>query len=376
MISGLDLFLIGVLFSIREIIIYLFEIPSGVIADRYGKKVELIICFIFYIISFLIFFIANEFYLFAIAMILFAFGEAFRSGTHKSIIMAYLDIHQIRDSKTKVYGQTRAFSLTGSMIASLISIVFVLWLPEIRFLFLLAIIPYILDLLLIMSYPNYLNQRKDDVFSIKQFVRHNIESLKYAFSTKRVRNIILNASSYQAGFKSIKDYIQPILITISLSFVLFTSFTGDENVKIYIGVIYAVIYLISAISSKYAYKVKSFADSETLIRYMWLLTGSATIILSIFIDSIFVVFITFLLIYVFLNIRRPMMVERIGNATDPEKRASVLSIEAQITSLLVAVLAPLIGLLAEYSISFMFLLVGITMIVIFIFHSLFRHKLK
>ena len=54
-----SLFKIGVLFSIREAIIYIFEVPSGIIADNYGKKKELMICFIFYIISFLLFFIAT-----------------------------------------------------------------------------------------------------------------------------------------------------------------------------------------------------------------------------------------------------------------------------------------------------------------------------
>ena len=28
---------IGILYAIREAIIYIFEVPSGVIADRYGK---------------------------------------------------------------------------------------------------------------------------------------------------------------------------------------------------------------------------------------------------------------------------------------------------------------------------------------------------
>lgn len=70
-ISGLSLFYVGLLISIREIVIYVFEIPSGVIADMYGKKVELIMCFVFYILSFFIFFIATSFWMFAIAMTLF-----------------------------------------------------------------------------------------------------------------------------------------------------------------------------------------------------------------------------------------------------------------------------------------------------------------
>lgn len=38
--SGLSLFQIGLLYSIREATMYIFEIPSGVIADRYGKKMN------------------------------------------------------------------------------------------------------------------------------------------------------------------------------------------------------------------------------------------------------------------------------------------------------------------------------------------------
>ena len=159
LLSGLNLFHIGLLFSVREIIIYIFEIPSGVIADRYGKKTELVICFLFYISSFVIFFIGGSFLIFALAMVLFALGEAFRSGTHKSMIMSYIDHHKITDSKTKIYGLTRSWSLIGSMIASLTSILLVLWLPQIKYLFLVAIIPYMLDLLLILSYPDYLNER-------------------------------------------------------------------------------------------------------------------------------------------------------------------------------------------------------------------------
>lgn len=104
LMSGINLFYIGILFSIREIVVYIFEIPSGVIADRYGKKTELVICFIFYILSFLVFFMGTYFYVFAIAMVLYALGEAFRSGTHKSMIMDFLDKNNIKDSKTKVGG--------------------------------------------------------------------------------------------------------------------------------------------------------------------------------------------------------------------------------------------------------------------------------
>lgn len=372
--AQLNLFHIGLLISIREIIIYLFEIPSGVIADRYGKKTELVICFFFYLASFLMFFISTEFYMFALSMILYALGEAFRSGTHKSMIMAYIDKHDIKVSKTKIYGLTRSYSLIGSMIASLVSIGLILWLPEIKYLFLFAMIPYTLDLLLILSYPSYLNDRKDVKFSYKSFLIHGFESVKYTLVKGKVRSAIFNSASYQATFKSIKDYIQPILITVSLSFVLFSTLSEDENTKVYIGLIYAFIYLISAISSKHAYRVKKFGQTKQIISFMWFFTGVSMIVLSLFLNSIWVVFLVFLFLYIMMNIRRPLMVEIIGDVSDPDKRATVLSVESQITSLLIVIGAPLIGLLAEYSMRILFMSFGILMFAIFIFSIFSVHK--
>jgi MFS family permease len=374
LMSGLDLFLVGILFSIREIIIYIFEIPSGVIADRYGKKTELVICFIFYILSFLMFFVADQFYLFAIAMILFALGEAFRSGTHKSMIMAFMDQENIKSSKTKIYGLTRSYSLIGSMIASLVSIGLVLYLPEIRFLFLVAIIPYILDLLLILSYPNTLNQKRDISFSFKSFIKHNIDNIKYTFKTSSVRNAVFNSASYQATFKSIKDYIQPILISMSMGLLIFNQFDEDEHTKIYIGIIYAIIYLISAISSRNAYRIKSVGRPSALIAYIWLFTAIVIGTLSFFLDSLLIVGFMFMLLYVMMNIRKPIMVERIGDVTDDDKRATVLSVEAQTSSLLIVIFAPLIGLLADYSMSLMFMIFSGIMLIIFIGHMIFVKK--
>lgn len=366
LLSGLNLFYVGILISIREVIVYIFEIPSGVIADRYGKKTELVICFVFYIFSFIIFFFADGFWMFAMAMALFALGEAFRSGTHKSMIMAYIDKHEMVESKTKIYGLTRSYSLIGSMISSLASIVLVLWLLDIKYLFLVAIIPYVADLFLILSYPEYLNDRKDEEFTLKSFIKYNIESIKYTFTKSKVRNAIFNSASYQAAFKSIKDYIQPIIISMSITFILFSSLSVDDNTRVYIGVIYAVIYLISSISSKNAYRFKVFGDSKTIVRYMWLLSGAAVIALSFFLDSLIIVFVIFALLYVLMNIRRPMMVERMGDVTHPNMRASVLSVESQMTSILIAIFAPLIGLLAEYSMSLLFIVFGSFMIFIFI----------
>ena len=375
-IAGLSFLQVGVLYSIREIIIYIFEIPSGVIADRYGKKTELFICFLFYISSFLIFFIAGAYYMFIIGMFLFGLGEAFRSGTHKAMIMQYMDHNDIKAAKVKIYGGTRSMSMLGSMTMSLISIVFVIWLPEVRYLFLLSIIPFILDLLLVMSYPKYLNKAESTGFNLKEFIVESYRSVKYCFTDKKVRRLLFESASFQGGFKSIKDYIQPIILSITMSVVLFSTLSADDNLKVYIGVIYAFIYLVSSITSKNAHKVVERHDDRSILNITWLISGAIMLVLSFFLHSLLVVFLVFVLFYVILNIRRPLMVDLIGEATDPTRRASVMSVESQLTSLLIAIFAPILGFIADYSMRLLFIVVSSIMMLFFIYNVFFKDKMR
>ncbi|GAG27615.1 unnamed protein product, partial [marine sediment metagenome] len=86
---GLSYFLIGVLIAFREIMINIIEIPSGAIADLYGRRKSMILSFVAYIISFVTFGLsgmaAMQFKLalhtlmplLFLAMSFFAIGDAF-----------------------------------------------------------------------------------------------------------------------------------------------------------------------------------------------------------------------------------------------------------------------------------------------------------
>ena len=97
--EGLSYTQIGILYAIREFAINLLEIPSGVLADTFGRRRTLVISFLSYIVSFLIFFLSNNFYLYLLAFISLWCRDAFRSGTHKGLIMTYLKQNGLVGSK-------------------------------------------------------------------------------------------------------------------------------------------------------------------------------------------------------------------------------------------------------------------------------------
>lgn len=372
--NGLTFIEIGFLYSIREGIIYIFEIPSGVFADRFGKKNELMICFIMYIFSFIGFFFAHDFLMLAIAMVFFGFGEALRSGTHKAMIMEYLDVNNIKSRKSKVYGFTRSYSNIGSTISSIVGIALVLLTPNIRYLFLFAIVPYIADTFLIMSYPNYLNTKQETKFSFRSFMMENFYSVVYVFKNKQLANNIIESSGFTAIYKTVKDYIQPLLIALGVV-VIFGNLSMSDNEKIYLGVIYAIAEFTSVFVSLNAYRLENKFNPKRILQLTWYIASLTLIIMGIWSTNLVIIVFAFILFYVFQNIRKPFMVEKIGDASHSTKRASVLSIESQITSLFVFIFAPILGLIADrFGIGIMLVSIGAFMVIIGVFKNQFLNK--
>ena len=99
--KGLSFASIGLLYAVRELTVNCFEIPSGAIADSWGRRNAMILAFVAYIASFLLFGMADQFPLIAAAMFLFGIGEAFRTGTHKAMIFAWLHLHGHRGNSDR-----------------------------------------------------------------------------------------------------------------------------------------------------------------------------------------------------------------------------------------------------------------------------------
>ena len=366
---GINFFQIGILFSVREFITYIFEIPSGILADQYGKKTELLICFIFYIISFIFFFLGKNFTIILIGMIFFGLGEAFRSGTHKAMIYSYLEQKKWFSYKTFVYGRTRSFSLAGSSISAFLSIIFVLGLPALRWIFLLSILPYIFDFFLILSYPESLNEKVETDFSIKKFFLNSILELREIFKKKILLRPLLSSSLYDGIFKVLKDYIQPILkiSIVGFSISLLAGFTPQQKAKIILGIAYGVFYIVSSWASRNVYRLNTKYPSSLLMDFYFFIMGLILLLLSLFIQlkMIYIIILLYFIMYVMKDSRRPLVVDVLGNYMDKRHRATVFSIESQLRSIIVILLAPLVGYLADrLTISTTFALTGLFTIIV------------
>jgi MFS family permease len=377
---GYDLLQIGLLVSVREVVMNLFEVPSGMLADAKGNKRVLLLCFVFYIISFGFYFIGQwSFWLLVAASLFFGLGEAYRSGTHKAMMLTWLDREGMPHQKTFLYGLTRSYSLYGSALSALLAIVFYLQLPAVEWIFALSIVPYLIDMVLVASYPDYMNEQHPPEPGKKQ---NYFAELKAAFKalwislhSRTLRKVLLSSGAYDGVYKSMKDYIQPLLqMSVALIAVQFAldAEGGEMAVVVLLGLAYMTFNLVSSGATRQSYRIldRAGGDAKRAMDWVFYAFGALLIICGFFVwwNLIWLVIMAYLVIYVVYNARRPLVLDGIGEIVDKAQRVTVISVDAQLTAFFVLVLAPVFGWVAEtWSIGHLFLWVGAALVLLNIF---------
>jgi len=342
---GLSFLQIGTLISVREVATNLLELPTGIIADLYGRRLSMVLSMVSYLSSFMVFYFFPSFYVYMIAMIAFAFGEAFRTGTHKAMILEYLRINEMTDMKVHYYGATRAASQLGSAINALIAAFLVFYSGSYKIVFLASVLPYAANLINLMLYPKELD---GELRSGEK--RETIKAFLGIFRNGDALKGVLNSSLYDAFFKVVKEYLQPILEALALGLPIMIAFSAEQRTSVIVGVVYFVIYIATSYASKNAGKLSGkFGTEARALNYTYIFGAVLIIFSGIF--QIFALQVLAVLIFFFLfileNFRRPINISYISDNIDHKTMASGLSVESQLKTLLMAIFAPLIGFMAD-----------------------------
>jgi len=349
---GLSFLQIGILYSIRDVATNLLELPTGLMADSFGRRRAMVYAFISYIVSFVILYSLSDFGFLVAAMIFFAIGDAFRTGTHKALILEYLKINNLSDLKVAYYGLTRSASQLGSAMNSLIAAGLVFYTGSYRIMFLASTIPYALDLINLATYPKELDGEITPVKGKEIWARFNstIQDLFQTMKDGAALKIILNSASLTAVFKSSKDYLQPMISTFALSLFLFTALEETRREALLIGVVYFVIYLITSLASRRAYffsnrfRNLSRAVNITYLAGIGLMIGAGVMAI---VGLELIAVICFVGMFLLNNIRRPINVGIISDRISSKVMASGLSTETLLTTMFSAVFAPMLGYLVD-----------------------------
>jgi len=349
--QGLSFTQIGFLVGFRELLINLMEIPSGAVADLFGRRRSMILSFAAYIISFAVFGFSRVYWHFFVAMFFFAIGEAFRTGTHKAMIFTWLRIEGRLDEKTKVYGYTRSWSKIGSAVSTVLAVALVLLTDNYAYVFFFAIIPYIAGLVNFMTYPRELEGQPSEKMSIRGVAVHLWECIRLSVVVRQLRRLIVESMSFEGVYKAVQDYLQPIVKNMALLIPIFITWGETRRSAVMIGIVYVVLYLVSAYASRSSHRLANYAGGEERCgRLLWkvVFVIYVALIPLLFFGYYYIAVIGFIALALLQNFWRPVLISRFDAFASETQGATVLSIESQAKSVSTMVVAPILGAAVDF----------------------------
>lgn len=329
------------------LMIFIFEIPSGAIADYLSRRTALSLSALFVVLAAFAYSIYPNIFLFFLAETLWAFSIALSSGTDEAFMFSTLKTTGEEDKLSKILGRTHFIHLIanvisaplGSIIAASISLQFTM--------ICLGLI-YIGAFLTSLTFKEPTFRREEKTKSYFTILRDGFNELK--------KNKILRILCFDRLF---------INIFIFLLFWTYQPYLTIVNIPMWaFGFILAAMNIFNAIFNilipRFLKKVNKKKDILITVN---LVTGFAFIILGFSLIPILGILMLFLIVG-FGYTRGLIYISGINNQIESENRATVLSTINMFGSISRAILYPFIGFIVDWNLFVMFLIIGIMILIL------------
>ncbi|MCB9536129.1 MAG: MFS transporter [Myxococcales bacterium] len=346
---GLTFLAVGALLAYEKVLCGLLEVPLGVVNDRFGRRRGLVAAFVLTALAFGAFAGATQapdgwkLVLLYGAQTLYAVGEALRTGTHKAMILDWLQRQGRRDEKTRVMGITRFWSKSSGGVSALAAGVLVWTTGSFTLLFVAACLPTLAAAVVVWSYPRELEGMRAATPAAEATPRPRLAGLVGA----GVVPMLLASVVFESQVKLALVYLQPFLAgalgTADLAVM------GGVGAMVF-GGWYFVQGLLAGASSLGATWLVARAGSEARAlraAHRAAALGMVGVVVGLSTGWQAPALVCFLAFAALQNARRPIFVSALDDVMDPAYRATTLSIESQARSWAYAGSAVVMGALAD-----------------------------
>ncbi len=328
--AGLNLAQVGIVVGLSSISTLIFEIPTGIFADRYGRKKSLIMGALSQLIFPLMILLWPTFLGIAIASVFLGLGRSFQSGA---------DIALLHDSNAQsknkrlfkeVVGKYQACGLIAGSIA-LFSSGFIAEI-DFRFIFIISAFFFILNMFFLISLKEpekYYNKKsRENTTSLKHFIK----SCKDLWNNKKVLVIAIYGLT-----------VSTIIATIYRFHQIYANQVGITTHNI--GIIFAGMYIIAAFTSFYIKKIEKGLGKKLFIFLMPIILGLSYFFMGSLFNSYGIFFV--IMESIVAGISWPLVEELQNNHLIKKRRATTLSIISMAQELFIAIGVFIFGTLAE-----------------------------
>ncbi len=346
--NGLKMKDIMVLQAIYSIMIVLLEIPSGYMADVWGRKRTILTGAVLGMAGFMVYGVSYGFYGFLIAQVILGIGQSLVSGADSAMLYDSLLERGQAKKYSRYEGRITSLGSLAEAAAALLSILLVtvsLRTPYYGQIIVAALaIPAALTLREPVQHKKLMNRDFREILNISRFALIGNKILR--------RNILFSAFTGCA--------------TLTMAWFAQKFFEYSQIDKVWFGLLWAGLNITVALSSFYAYRTEMLLGPKRSIILISLLIPLGYIALSL--SGLVTGLIVLLLFYLVRGYATPVLKDYINRVTSSEIRATVLSVRNFVIRIIFSIAGPLIGWVNDvYDLPAALLLGGIIFLVLNVF---------
>ncbi|HEY68961.1 MAG TPA: MFS transporter [Anaerolineae bacterium] len=303
----------------------IFEIPTGIVTDRYGTKISLLISGLAQAVALFLTAWAHSFAMIFFAYVLWGFGASFETGTYDVLLYDSLKQCNRESDYRKVRGRVTTLSILAAAIGSILAG----FLGGIE----LALPIFLTGALAVLTLPLILALREPEVSQVRDpsHLVHLKESVRYISRRRFVALLILYSAIMSTAIWGLHEFYQPFLSSFGIQV---------ET----IGILYLFFRLFSVAGAHF---------SDALFRIIGRI--SVFLIPPIFVVSVLAMgsirtpwVIAFIFVIYFLNgFYLPIVNDLLNKNLPSSKRATIISLGSVISCLLGCILYPMLGRIAD-----------------------------
>jgi len=338
---GLSLFEIGIMESIFHITSFTMEIPTGMVADLYGRKFSRLLGRLVTIISFLIMLFSHTTLLFALSFILQAIGYNLESGAGEALVYDSMKEINQEDDYIKVKGKTEVFFQMASVFSLLLG--GYLGTIDYRYVYITAIafssVAFLEALTFTEPTIGKVEHLASPLLTFKKQVKDSFNALKM---DKRIVFLIISAEIFATFVTTEFFYIQNLL-------------KSQGQTEFQIGILLSASSLAAASVAANTYKLEIKFTFKKLLIIL-----SAVGIIGFWGMTTFLIIPSFILITLVESVLFIVMGNYINKLIKSEQRATLLSLQSMTFSFFMIVIFPIVGKLGDsYSLQTSFVFIAV-----------------
>ena len=324
---GMSLVQIGILEAIFHITSFIMEIPTGIIADKFGRKTSRVIGRLMAFLSTIIMIKSYSFISFAFALAINAISYNLESGAGDALIYDTLLTLKEEKEYMKIKGIQEIFYQGASIFALLVGGYIATYSYETAYKITLLINLAALIQSLWFIEPKI--HKKDDINNLTMLT-HIKQSVSVIKNNKQIITYMMFIEGFSILYTTLYFYIQ-------------NYFKSLGHTEFWIGSFIATASLLSIIGSANAYKIENLLGRNRLI----ICSGIFSLLLFAVIGFSNIEVIGFLLLSIVESLLFVIFSDYINQLIPSESRATLLSFQAMIFSIMMIILFPLVGFIAD-----------------------------